>query len=136
MLVTLALLVTGFVLGALLGTVMLLGMTLSYGQVPSLDGVPKAFVLGVVFGGPLGAVAAPVVAWLLLRHVSLGRAIGVTALGTVLGGIVAARLVGAFGLSEAAMLVAIPGALLGFLGSALWLRLRTPTPSAARERAA
>lgn len=125
-LVTFALLITGFVCGAVVGTVIVLGTALAYGQIPTIASVPKGFVLGLAFGAPLGALAAPVAAWLLLRRVALGRAIGVTALGTALGGIVPARLAGLFGANEAAMLIAIPGALLGFIGSAIWLRMRSP----------
>ena len=38
-------------------------------------------------GAAIGAVVAPLMSWLLLRHVPLGRAILHTAIGTVLGGI-------------------------------------------------
>jgi len=50
--------------------------------------LPDAGVLLVpaLFGAALGAVAAPALAWGLLRHVALGRALAHTALGTLLGG--------------------------------------------------
>lgn len=98
-------------------------MLLSYGHLP--DRIPElgGLLLGTLFGEPIGALAAPVVAFSLLRQVPLGRAIGVTATGTVLGGVVAARAVGFIDLREAAMLVAVPGAIVGFVASAAWLRV-------------
>lgn len=124
--VTLGLSALGVVCGGLLGGVAVL-LDLR-GHIPDSDvgGIPGAFSLGAMAGATVGAVLAPVVGWVFLRRVSLGRAIAETALG-VLAGI----LVGAF---------LLPGrpiyelGLVGFLLAAagLWFRTRR----AARDHAA
>ena len=44
--------------------------------------------MGAFFGAPLGAITAPVLAWLLLRRVPLGRMFLGSAAGTAIGGVV------------------------------------------------
>jgi len=50
------------------------------------------FTFGATFGVAVGAVIAPIVGWLFLRRVALARAIGQTALGSLVGIAVAAIL--------------------------------------------
>jgi hypothetical protein len=117
--VTAGLAATGAVAGAGLGTlVMALGLLVLTGVFPrdlSLLGV-SAF-----FGAGIGAVLAPVAAWSLLRYVPLGRAIGQTTLGAVLGALI--------GLVMGPFAAAI-GSLVGFAAAAVRLRLTTPARKA------
>lgn len=84
--VTALLVALGAAGGLLIGTLLYAGSRmLLLGKLPSAD----EWIVGVVFGGGLGlfvgAVGAPLIAWGLLRHVPLGRAILVTGTGTVAG---------------------------------------------------
>jgi len=54
----------------------------------SVAGVLSVFLLGGLFGAPLGGVTAPILAWLLMRHVPLGKMFLVCSVGTAIGGIV------------------------------------------------
>ncbi|MEP6493518.1 MAG: hypothetical protein ABJF01_12615 [bacterium] len=81
-------------------------------HLPSLHGAEFAYAAGV--GGALGIVLGPAAAWLLLRDVPLGRALGGATIGTLLGAFAFVALpVGP-----------IPGALLGFAAACVWLRRR------------
>lgn len=84
--VTAGLSAVGFLLGAALGA-LLFGVANAIGA-----GITSSFrlpVLNAAMGcGVLGLVLAPLAAWSLMRHVPLWRALGETALGTALGGIV------------------------------------------------
>lgn len=46
-----------------------------------------SFYLAAWVGAPLGAVTAPLLSWLLLRRVSLGRMFAACAAGTIVGGV-------------------------------------------------
>jgi hypothetical protein len=119
--VTLGLAATGAVAGALLGMLVLtlvafvsLGLDIGELRRPY---VPSMLLAAAAAGSAVGAVLAPAAAWALLRYVPLGRAIGQTALGAVLGATIG-LLIGA----EAA----IYGTLIGFCAAAVRLRLVTP----------
>jgi len=89
--VTVGLSALGAMCGALLGGIAILvdlGRDIRFAEV---GGVPGAFGLGAALGATFGAVITPVVGWIFLRRVSLGRAIAETTLGT-LAGILAASL--------------------------------------------
>ncbi|HEY0035035.1 MAG TPA: hypothetical protein VGB66_00030 [Longimicrobium sp.] len=78
----------GFLFGGVAGAVLL--FVVAY---PS-DGwrtllVPEFLLLGAAFGAVVGMILGPLGAWLLMRDVPLGRAVGGTTLGTVLGGVAA-----------------------------------------------
>jgi hypothetical protein len=83
--VTLGLVVIGAVLGAIAGSVALgIGLSITGAAAPDSFALWFAAVMGAV----LGAVTAPGLAWLLLRHVPLGRMfVGATG-GTVFGGVI------------------------------------------------
>ena len=125
--VTLGLLGAGFVFGAIAG-----GTALTLVTLPS--GIHwEAFFIGAVFGAPLGAVCAPVVSWLLLRRVPLGRMFLVCSAGTVIGGM--------FGAVTAAgggdfVLQSIAGAFLGcvFAAAVLWYQTRARSRTAGALR--
>lgn len=127
-LLTIVLVGAGFFAGSLIGTLTILGTVAAYGQSFTEADVGKAFLLSVAIGGPFGALVAPVFTWLLLRCVPIRSAFLTIAATTLIGGIVAGRLVGFFGLQEAAMAAALPGSLVGFLLGAWWSRRRRTIP--------
>ena len=85
-----------------------------------------------MYGGPAGAVLAPILAWTLLRRVSLGRAFLTCLLGAVVGSVVGA-VVGALVTSGDRMSNAFTGVLagsvIGTIASAVLLRRRTRRPA-------
>jgi hypothetical protein len=83
--VTAGLSVVGFILGAVLGGLLFGAASIVVAGVRPSLALP---VLSAAVGcGVLGLVLAPLAAWTLMRHVPLWRALGETALGTALGGI-------------------------------------------------
>jgi hypothetical protein len=115
LLVTAGLMMAGAVFGAVVGAllVVLLGPLAGWWDMP-----PTGFLVGGArLGAIYGAVLGPLGAWLLMRDVPLGLAVGGTAFGTVLGGV-------------AAFVVDLPGPSLfyapvaGFTLAALALRVR------------
>jgi len=114
--VTGALAVTGFVCGAALGTAVLTGMVVRELGLPGLGArLPQIALVGVGYGGGIGAVLTPPLSWLLLRRVSLGRALLETAAGTLIAAAIALA---------AAPVYTIQAALGGFVLAALRLRLK------------
>jgi hypothetical protein len=106
-LITLALMATGFVAGGLAGTVMM----------AAWRPYPDDLFSAGLFGGVVGAALGPLLAWGLMRHVPLWKALAGTWLGTVGGwmlGIVIGTWEDGFALSQA-----------GFVASALVLRFAT-----------
>ncbi len=81
----------------------------------------EAFGIGALFGAPLGAVTAPSLSWLLLRHVALGKMFLVCSIGTAIGGVV-----GWFSTTAGGdiMLNPLVGALVGCVTAAIALRSR------------
>jgi hypothetical protein len=122
--VTLGLVSAGFLFGAIAGGTAFTLVTLPGGGISE-----ETFFIGAVFGAPLGAVCAPVLSWLLLRRVPLGRMFLVCSAGTVIGGMIGAittTLGGDF------ILRPIAGAFLGCFAAAaaLWYRARARSGSA------
>lgn len=116
--VTVGLIVGGAIAGALAGGIAFsLVLVLGGGPGFSLD----AFTIAAVFGAPLGAVAAPILAWLLLRRVSLGRMFVACGGGTMLGAVI-----GWFAtpLGGNVILVPIVGAGLGCVTTAVALHVQ------------
>jgi hypothetical protein len=81
--VTAGLVGLGAVAGAFAGGVvgMLVGLIESPGDAAATT------LIGAVLGAELGAPLLPIAGWLLMRCVPLGRALGVTMLGTIAGGL-------------------------------------------------
>jgi hypothetical protein len=73
----------------------------------------------LVFGALYGAVLGPLAAWVLMRHVPLGIAIGGTMLGTLIGGVAALLLDGSVN-----TYLTLP--LAGFVVAALAIRIAVP----------
>ena len=111
--ITLGLAVAGFVVGGIVGMVMMTVLLL-------LDGhfEPSMLAYSGTIGGGIGAVLGPIAAWLLMRHVPLWLAMGGTALGTLAGGIA--------GMASESVGGTLIGGFLGFGASAVYLRLRKP----------
>jgi hypothetical protein len=130
------LILTGAVIGALVGAAaMAIGTAImGPGPVAADDAVALyvgTLVRGGTLGAAIGAVAAPLAGFLLLRSVPLGRAVGWTTLGAAVGGVT-----GTF-LRPAGFPAPMPvvAAALGFLLVALVLRLRAPARSSASRPA-
>jgi hypothetical protein len=83
---------------------------------------PETIILGGILGAIYGAVLGPLAAWLLMRHVPLGIAIGGTMLGTLIGGVAA--------LMTEQHFLSLP--LAGFALAALVIRLAVPRPARVR----
>lgn len=83
-LVTAGLMAAGGIFGGIAGAVLtfLLGLPDGWTGLPAWE----YLVVGGALGGLFGAVLGPLGAWLLMRDVPLGLAVGGTTLGTVLGG--------------------------------------------------
>lgn len=121
--VTLALVGIGVVVGAACGVAALTIVGLFSGA-PVFSDV-GAVGIAAAFGAMVGAVAAPLFSWMLLRHVPLGKAILHTAMGTILGGMLGLSLpVASLGGTVVPGLLYAPVA--GFLLAAIRLRLTTP----------
>ncbi|HEU5183473.1 MAG TPA: hypothetical protein VFU01_02820 [Gemmatimonadaceae bacterium] len=123
--VTAALSVVGAVFGAIAGVVALFLSLLVTGS-GDLGGATSTVVLyAALIGGALGALGAPAAAWLLLRHVPIGRAIFWSGLGATVGG-VGGLLATVWLQAGDEIRNAVLGAIAGFLAAALVLRLRAP----------
>ena len=87
--VTLGLVGAGAILGALAGAGTSAVLSAISFMVTGSDGFgSEGLFAGLFFGAPLGAIAAPVLAWLLLRRVPLGRVFVGCVAGTVVGGVI------------------------------------------------
>src|SRR6185436_20460973 len=83
-LVTIGLIGAGVLLGALAGGTAFTAVGVLAGEEFSTE----RFVIGAVFGAPLGAATAPLLSWLLLRHVPIGKMFLVCTIGAAIGGVV------------------------------------------------
>lgn len=116
--VTLGISAAGAALGAAAGaTAFGLVLLLSNGFRLFTDAVGGVWVAGIL-GAEMGAVCAPIIAWLLLRYVPLGRAFLGLTLGTTAGGIA-----GWYLLLENTWAGPVWGALAGFVMAGVALRL-------------
>jgi hypothetical protein len=86
--VTAGLMVAGGVFGTITGMVVLSAWAMLAGWTIHLtfNDLTDLLLISVIFGGGLGAVLGPIAAWLLMRHVPLGLAVGGTTLGTLAAG--------------------------------------------------
>jgi len=82
--VTAGLVGLGAVAGAIAGAV----VALLVGVVSDIPEPATTAMLGAAFGAPMGAVLLPIAGWLLMRRVPIGRALLMTMLGTIAGGLV------------------------------------------------
>jgi hypothetical protein len=134
-LITLALIVAGAICGGIAGALALaLGVAIADRPNANVDIATDLWLLRfpAYVGAVLGAVALPSVAWLLLRRVSLGRAIMGSVLGTVVGG--ALGWIPAIGWDR--VYLAIGASFLGFLGAAVVMRRRANAAAAHGDEAA
>jgi hypothetical protein len=123
--VTLGLTLTGAIVGAAIGAIVLLGWVSATRSPGSPFPVAELLGIGAIFGAYIGAVIAPIAAWTLLRRVPLGRAIAGAAIGTAIGAVVGGLI---------APIGPIIGGIAGFVGGALYLRFIV-APRLARHRA-
>src|SRR5262245_34898106 len=130
LLVTTGLAIAGAAFGATAAIMALtIGLALTEGLREALRGLSRVLGFAAFAGAVLGAAVAPAGAWILMRRVSLGRAIVGTFVGTAVGGVtglligtslrrLALRTPFAFDDVDAA----ITGAVLGFFVAAALLR--------------
>lgn len=103
--VTAGLMGAGMVCGAAAGgAAVALVMFLTGG----FDFIIEGSVFGAIIGAALGTVAAPLLSWLLLRRVPLGRMFLVCSLATVLGGVVGGLYGASLGCLIAALILHVP----------------------------
>lgn len=131
--VTLSIALTGAIIGAVVGAALLLAWA-SLGFVIAAKG-PPAFLLGAAGGAVLGAVLAPIAAWIFLRRVPLGKALLQTTLGTAIGAAIGLALDRAGIRALTWVPAGFAGALAGFVISAvrLWIVTRTSRRSEGME---
>jgi hypothetical protein len=111
--VTGGLAVVGAMVGAATGAVALILVSIAQGA-RTLHMITFGSGFAAMFGAVVGAVLAPIEAWVLLRRVPLWRAITGTAVGTIIGATALAfTIVGP-----------IVGGVAGFTAAAIALRLR------------
>ena len=125
--VTTGLVAAGALTGALCGVLALTPLLIAnwLRTTPEMHFTPATVLAlwGVRAGATLGAVLGPTLAWGLLRRVPLWRVVTWTAVGTVLGSLAGWAAAGT-ALVPSGPAVGV-GALLGFLGGGLALRLRS-----------
>jgi ABC-type enterochelin transport system permease subunit len=116
--VTIGLVGAGLLFGAIAGGTSFALVGILTGEDISIE----ALEIGAIFGAPLGAITAPMLSWLLLRHVPLGKMFLVCSVGTAIGGIV-----GWFATTAEGdiMLNPLVGAFVGCVIAAITLRTRT-----------
>ena len=115
--VTLGLMGAGAIVGAVAG-----GVALAFSLLITQPGISVAgFVFGAYVGAQLGAITAPILAWMLLRRVPLGRMFLGCSTGTAVGGVVGWVTTTA----GAAVLNGLAGAVIGCIAAAVALRYRT-----------
>jgi len=124
--VTAGLVLTGIVVGGLCGAAALaLVLTVMGGGRKALD--PGLLAIAAAFGAVVGAVVAPLMSWLFLRNVPLGRATLQTAIGSILGGAVGFVLP-VIPLGSHVVPGVLWGGLLGFIAAVVRLRLKASPP--------
>lgn len=121
--------VTGAIVGAGCGVLAFVGASALLGQWDAFV-EPMVWVVGGAAGAAVGMIAAPLLSWVLLRRVPLGRAIVQTALGTIAGGMIGMLLASGSAAVAAGFFTPFIGGLAGFGVAAARLALR-----ARRERA-
>ena len=102
--VTAGLALTGAVLGGIAGA-------LAFGMAIVMPVLP-VFIYPAMIGGAIGFVATPVIAWLMLTRVPLGRAFSGLMLGTIIGGLAGWFLPGNDDMMTQPILVAFAGFLI------------------------
>jgi hypothetical protein len=118
--VTVGLVLAGWVLGTITGALTLLAWMMGTSVIHSVaEDMLFALCVGAWFGGTLGAVMGPVAAWLLMRHVPLGVAVGGTMLGTLVSGVIGL-------IATANPVGAMLYGMAGFGITAIGLRIRFP----------
>src|SRR5437773_1872620 len=83
--VTLGLVGGGMVCGAVAGAGTVFALLLFSGELTADQWMAIDLVIAAILGAALGAITAPVLSWLLLRRVPLGRMFIVCTAGTILG---------------------------------------------------
>lgn len=122
-LVTLGLVCTGAIAGAILGVLIVTFGIVRVASTAEFSAAATVLLLGAAFGGVLGAILAPFTGWVLLRRVPLGRAVGGTFLGSMIGAFLGVL---------AGPNASIWGALTGFGAAAVWMRAHLSEPGARR----
>ena len=137
--VTLGLALCGAVMGAVCATIAVSLALITHSPHEFLSGFapPPLLLAAGLAGAAMGAVSAPILAFGILRRVPLGRAIVLTALGTIAGAVVGEMVAPVNPYAAGWTPGIVRGALLGFVMAGVILRLtvRRPGPSAPLDAA-
>ena len=129
--ITLGIALVGAVIGGVIGAALLTGWT-SLSWVSYVGGGRGSLIAGgAAAGAALGAVLAPLTAWVFLRRVPLGMALLQTTIGTTAGAAIGLGLDSAGILLKTGVPAGVVGAIAGFLAAAI--RLRFAKRTTARE---
>ena len=119
--ITLSIALIGAIIGGVMG--MALGALLTLSTYAT-----DVLVVEAASGAAIGAVLAPIAAWVFLRRVSLGKALVQTTIGTTVGAAIGLLLDKArWTIEYRQVSLALVGALIGFLAAAIRLRFFTRT---------
>lgn len=121
----LALVPLGAACGVAVGVLIMVGLFLSAGELPTGGGMFIGIGGGIWLGAPTGAILAPAIGALLMDRVPLRRLVATTAAASIVGGVAGARIVVAMRYIDGGIIGALPGAILGCLVAAAWLYVRT-----------
>ena len=122
--ITVGLIVLGGTVGAILAVAIYWSLAV---MTAGMIVPPRNFWIGAsilaMIGTCLGAITTPILAWSFLRHLPLGFWIPRAAIGTYLGAMLAIGASILLGMGEAAILAAMLGGPVGFVITAVWLRI-------------
>lgn len=129
--ITLAIAVVGAIIGGVIGAALLAGWTSLAWVFYEGGGRGSVIAGGAAAGAGLGAVLAPLTAWVFLRRVPLGKALLQTTVGTTVGAAIGLGLDSAGIMLKTGVPAGVVGAIVGFLAAAIRLRFAKRTTARA-----
>jgi len=127
--ITLGIAVVGATIGGVMGAVLMAAWQSLSRIIFFAGGARVVIAPGAAAGALLGAVLAPITAWLFLRRVALGKAILHTTVGTTAGAAIGLVVDGVLAAPRMFVPASLAGAIAGFLAAAIRLRFAKRTPA-------